>query len=131
MAIVRARKTTAWLNSDLSLFRINSNGEPEYLSGIGVFRVMQGKDGWRVILHGYFPMTLDLFLHGGTMFEVCTKPCGLRDDYEGSTCVMRFSGCEIVRKWIKRPVSFDDMDVVQGYVEMSCDVWFHQGRVNG
>ena len=118
-----------WLNSDLFLFRINSNGEPEYMGSTGVFRVMQGKDGWRVILYGYMPEGLDLFLRGGMTFEVCLLPCGVpTDHYYSGTIVMRFSECKVVRKWLKHPVSPHYLDVVQGYVEMSCNVWISSGK---
>ena len=70
-------------------------------------------------------MNLNLFLHGGATFEVCHNPCGTRGVYEITTCVMRFSECAIVRKWIKHPSSLrpDLVEAVQGYIELSCDVW--------
>ena len=120
-----AKTVTVWANSDMSLYRISDNGEPEYMPCAGVFRVMQGNGGWRVILYGYFPIALDLFNHGGAIFEVCHNVCGPRGLYEITTCVMRFSNCEIVRKWIRQPSALSPAHVepVYGYIEMSCDVW--------
>ena len=118
-------KMTAWVNSYLELYRIHSDEYQEYLSGTSVFRIMQGNDGWRVILHGYLPTSLDLFINGGTIFEVCENRCGCCGVYIRSTCVMRFSECEIVRKWIR--YNPQHLEAVQGYVEMSCEVWISPG----
>ncbi len=117
-----------WTNYNMDLYRINSSDGPEYLFGAGVFRIMQSNDGWRVILHGYFPMNLNLFHHGGEAFEVHHNPCGPPGKYENGTCVMRFSGCEIVRKWIRRPVTLCSDGAIQGYIELSCDVWISPGE---
>ncbi len=118
-----AHAVNVWTSHDMDLYRIDSSGQAEYLFGAGVFRIMQGDDGWRVILHGYFPMNLDLFQHGGAMFEVCHNPCGPPGKYENGTCVMRFSKCEIVRKWIRQPVTLFEDGAFQGCIELSCDVW--------
>ena len=118
-----AKTMNAWTSHDMDLYRIDSSGQAEYLFGAGVFRIMQGNDGWRVILRGYFPMNLDLFHHNSATFEVCHNPCGPPGKYENGTCVMRLSKCERVRKWIRQPVSLWESGVVQGYIELSCDVW--------
>lgn len=120
---------TVWINSDLSLFRIDNDGLPEYMSCAGVFRVMQRRDGWHVILSGYLPISLNLFNAGGETFEVCYIPCGPRAVYDCDACIMRFSNCKLVRKWIPRLISYDgDMEVVCGHVELSCDVWVSEGE---
>lgn len=123
------KSADVWINADLSLFCINGNGLPEYMSATGVFRIMQRGDGWHVILSGYLPVSLNLFNAGGDTFEVCHIPCGPRALYDSDACVMRFSDCRLVRKWIPRLVAYDDdMDAVKGYIELSCDVWILGGN---
>ena len=111
---------TVWLNSDLCLFRTD---ELQYLPCAGVFRVMQHKDSWHVILYGYLPCQADL-LNGGATFEVLDRGCGQPDVYHSDKVVMRFSNCKMVRRWIARPVEIspDEIDAVKGYVELVCDV---------
>ncbi len=112
--------STVWLNSDLRLFRTD---ELQYLSCAGVFRVMQRKDGWHVILYGYLPCQADL-LNGGTTFAVLNRGCEPPNVYHPDRVVMRFSNCRMVRQWIAHPViiSPSDIAVVKGYVELACDV---------
>ena len=118
--MAKVSSPTVWLNSDLCLFRTD---ELQYLPGAGVFRVMQRKDGWHVILYGYLPCRADL-LNGGTTFEVLNQGCGPPDVYHSCKTVMRFSKCRVVRRWITRPVEIspDEIDAVKGYVELVCDV---------
>lgn len=118
--MTKVSSPTAWLNSDLRLFRTD---ELQYLPSAGVFRVMQRKDGWHVILYGHLPCQVDL-LNDGATFEVLARGCMPPDVYHPDKVVMRFSNCRMVRRWIKHPVitSPSDIAIVKGYVELACDV---------
>ena len=110
-----------WINDYTALFYIRPDG-PVFLECVSVDKVDLFNS--EVVLSGMLPLAVGLNgIQNGALLEVLNQ-CDVRDKYESSRVILRFSHCRIIDKVMLDVVALksEQVDIIRLRVTLAADI---------